>query len=77
MAWEVKPVGIDKGRATQAIMSRPPFLGRAPVFIGDDVTDEDGMQVARSMGGIGLRVQEHFSDAAGVRRWLNGLSNGV
>lgn len=77
MAWEVKPVGIDKGRATQAIMSRTPFLGRVPVFIGDDVTDEDGMQVARSMGGIGLRVQEHFSDAAGVRRWLNGFSNGV
>ncbi|MDR3524154.1 MAG: trehalose-phosphatase [Acetobacteraceae bacterium] len=74
MAWEVKPVGIDKGRAVREIMARAPFAGRVPVFIGDDATDEDGMAVARAMGGLGLRVQEHFLDAAGVRRWLAGLA---
>ena len=72
MAWEVKPVGIDKGTAVQAIMARAPFAGRVPVFIGDDVTDEDGMRVARAMGGQGLRVQDLFGDAAGVRLWLRG-----
>lgn len=70
MAWEVKPTGIDKGRAVHTIMSHAPFLGRIPVFVGDDVTDEDGMDAARSLGGVGLRVQECFGDAAGVRKWI-------
>ncbi len=73
MAWEVKPSGIDKGRAVREILARAPFAGRVPVFVGDDVTDEDGMEVARAMGGMGLRVQEHFGDARGVRAWLAGL----
>ncbi len=70
MVWEVKPAGIDKGRAVRAMMAAAPFAGRMPVFIGDDVTDEDGMREARRLGGLGLRVHDHFTDAAGVRRWL-------
>ncbi len=70
MAWEVKPAGIDKGVAVARIMARAPFAGRVPVFLGDDVTDEDGMRAARALGGLGLRVQEHFGDAEGVRAWL-------
>jgi trehalose 6-phosphate phosphatase len=70
MMWEVRPHGVDKGDAVARLMRSPPFLGRLPVFIGDDVTDEDGMRVARSLGGAGLRVQDVFGDAAGVRRWL-------
>lgn len=73
MAWEIKPIGIDKGRAVDALMTQPPFAGRVPVFIGDDVTDEDGMRAAIAHGGIGLRVQDHFTNAAGVRRWLAAL----
>ncbi|MBS0643922.1 MAG: trehalose-phosphatase [Proteobacteria bacterium] len=70
MLWEVRPVGADKGRAVAALMARPPFHGRLPVFIGDDVTDEDGMNVARSLGGAGFRVDAAFGDPAGVRAWL-------
>jgi len=73
MAWEVKPTGIDKARAVNELMKVAPFAGRIPVFIGDDVTDEDGMRAARAHGGRGLRVQEHFGDAAGVRKWLASL----
>ena len=51
-------------------MDRPPFRDRLPVFIGDDVTDEDGIAAAAAMGGVGLRVQDAFGDAAGVRAWL-------
>jgi trehalose 6-phosphate phosphatase len=69
-AWEVKPRGADKGTAVTALMARPPFAGRLPVFIGDDVTDEDGMAVARAMGGVGLRVGEAFRDPGAVREWL-------
>ena len=71
MMWEVRPRGVDKGHAVTRLMRAAPFLDRVPIFIGDDVTDEDGMRVARAMGGIGLRVQDVFGDAAGVRAWLH------
>jgi trehalose 6-phosphate phosphatase len=74
MAWEIKPRGADKGVAVSAILSRAPFAGRLPVYVGDDVTDEDGMRVARANGGLGYRVQEVFGDAAGVRAWLGQLA---
>ena len=74
MAWEVKALGVDKGTAATAIMAVPPFAGRVPVFIGDDVTDEDGMAAARAMGGHGFRVADAFGDAGGVRAWLAGLA---
>jgi trehalose 6-phosphate phosphatase len=70
MAWEVRPRGADKGTAVAALMARAPFAGRLPVFIGDDVTDEEGMAAARGLGGAGLRVEEAFGSAGGVRRWL-------
>ena len=70
LLWEVRPLGADKGSAVTALMARPPFLGRLPLFIGDDITDEDGMRVARLMGGEGLRVEPTFGSPAGVRAWL-------
>jgi trehalose 6-phosphate phosphatase len=70
MAWEIKPLGADKGSAVESLMATVPFAGRVPVYIGDDVTDEDGMRAARQAGGLGLRVDETFGDAAGVRAWL-------
>jgi trehalose 6-phosphate phosphatase len=70
MMWEVRPRGADKGHAVTRLMRDAPFQGLLPVFIGDDVTDEDGMRVARAMGGVGLRVQDVFGDAGGVRDWL-------
>jgi trehalose 6-phosphate phosphatase len=71
MLWEVRPVGADKGGAVVALMQRAPFAGRLPVFIGDDVTDEDGMREARKRGGAGYRVDEVFGDPSGVRSWLH------
>ena len=71
MLWEVRPVGADKGGAVAALMQRPPFAGRLPIFIGDDVTDEDGMREARKLGGAGYRVDAVFRDPHGVRTWLH------
>jgi trehalose 6-phosphate phosphatase len=68
--WEVRPVGADKGGAVDRLMQRAPFTGRLPVFIGDDVTDEDGMRACRAVGGAGYRVDEVFGDPDGVRDWL-------
>lgn len=77
MLWEVRPRGADKGKAVAGLMDRRPFRDRLPVFIGDDVTDEDGIAAAAAMGGTGLRVQDAFGDAAGVRAWLQAVaSNG-
>jgi len=74
MAWEVRPRGVDKGGAVRMLCDRPPFAGRIPLFIGDDVTDEDGIRAARELGGAGLRVADSFGDAAGVRDWLRRLA---
>jgi trehalose 6-phosphate phosphatase len=70
MAWEIRPRGADKGSAVEALAAGAPFAGRLPVFIGDDVTDQDGMRAARTLGGAGLFVPDVFGDAAGVRDWL-------
>ena len=70
MLWEIRPKGADKGRAVATLMQRKPFRGRCPVFIGDDVTDEDGMREARNFGGAGYRVDAVFGDPEGVRSWL-------
>ena len=71
MAWEVKPLGADKGTAVRSLMARAPFAGRIPIYVGDDTTDEDGMRAAIALGGLGLRVQDVFVDPAGVRAWLD------
>jgi trehalose 6-phosphate phosphatase len=75
MLWEVRPRGADKGKAVRGLMDRAPFLDRLPVFVGDDVTDEDGIAAAEAMGGVGLRVQDAFVDAAGVRAWLQAIAS--
>ncbi len=77
MALEVRPRGADKGTAVTALLARAPFAGRRPVYIGDDVTDEDAIRVAGARGGLGLRVAEAFGDAAGVRAWLGRLTAGA
>jgi trehalose 6-phosphate phosphatase len=74
MAWEIRPVGTDKGSAVRALMAHAPFAGRLPVFLGDDVTDEDGLREAVAQGGLALRVPDFFGDAAGVRAWIAGLA---
>lgn len=69
--WEIRPRGIHKGAAVRRLMREPPFAGRRPVFVGDDVTDEDGIRAAEMLGGIGIDVRQRFpTGAPGVRAWL-------
>jgi len=77
MAWEVRPRGVDKGVAVEALCAEAPFAGRRPIFIGDDVTDEDGIRAARALGGTGLRVDKAFGSPDGVREWLRRSAEGL
>jgi trehalose 6-phosphate phosphatase len=56
MVYEIKPKDVDKGRAVRAYMSEPPFTGRRPVFIGDDLTDEKGFAVVNEFDGLSVKV---------------------
>ncbi len=70
MAWEVRPRGPSKASAVRRLMQAPAFAGRVPVFIGDDVTDEEGMDAARALGGLGWQLQDAFGTPAALRGWL-------
>ena len=74
MAWEVRPAGTDKAAAVRSLMRHAPFQGRVPVFVGDDVTDRDGIAEARIQGGIGFFVPEDFGSPSGVRAWIAGIT---
>lgn len=75
MALEVRPRGLDKGSAVRQLMRCPPFQGRKPIFIGDDITDEDGIRACLLMGGRGMRVPADFGGGpSAVREWLQGLT---
>jgi len=71
MAFEIRPRAATKARAVHALMQALPFRGRRPVFVGDDITDEDGMAAACDLGGIGLHVGRDFRGGPSeVRAWL-------
>ena len=77
MAWEIRPHGASKATAVKALMAAAPFAGRTPVFIGDDVTDEEGMEAARSFGGHGWRLDDMFGTPQVLREWLAAAAAGA
>ena len=81
MVFEIAPRGHDKGEAVRTFLSHAPFKGRKPLFVGDDVTDEDGFRVANELGGTSICVgtksetlaRHALADVTAVRRWLAGF----
>ena len=72
MVAELRPLGTDKGAAVRRLMGEPPFAGARPVFVGDDLTDEDAFRAAESLGGAGVLVGPDRPTAA---RWrLDGVT---
>jgi len=56
MVVELQPRFYGKDGAIAAFMTEPPFQGRAPVFLGDDTTDEDGFAEINRRGGVSIRI---------------------
>jgi trehalose 6-phosphate phosphatase len=56
MVVEFRPRGPNKGDIVDRFMEQAPFAGRLPVFIGDDVTDEDGFAAVNRRHGHSIRV---------------------
>lgn len=73
----VRP-GVSKEGAVRAFMQVAPFAGAMPIFVGDDITDEDGFRAADDLGGFGIlvgdrspsRARYQLPDTAAVHEWL-------
>jgi trehalose 6-phosphate phosphatase len=82
MVAELRPAGADKGDAVRAFMAEPPFAGARPVFVGDDLTDEDAFRAAADLGGGGVLVgpardsaaRWRLAGVAAVSDWLHALA---
>jgi trehalose 6-phosphate phosphatase len=81
---EVKRAGLNKGAGIRALMAHAPFAGRRPVFVGDDITDEDAFAVMPQFAGVALSVgrdvpgaRRQFETPAQVRDWIARLCRGV
>jgi len=78
LVTEIRTARADKGAAVRAFMQEHPFKGSLPVFVGDDLTDEDGFRVARALGGVSVLVGPirptdadlRLENVDAVRAWL-------
>lgn len=85
MVVELVPRGYGKGGAIAAFLAEPPFRGRRPAFLGDDVTDEEGFAEIARRDGVAIRVGRPdaataasyvLPSVAAVLAWLVGSSQG-
>mgnify|MGYP001484226079 CR=1 FL=1 len=75
---EVVHRGADKGEAVRAFMRDAEFFDSTPIFVGDDVTDEDGFTAVADLGGFGVIVGDRrptaaryqLASVAEVHQWL-------
>jgi trehalose 6-phosphate phosphatase len=74
---EIKHSGFTKASGVRELMSHPPFKGRKPFFIGDDVTDESVFAIMPDLDGIAFSVGRrargvagHFDAPSDVREFL-------
>jgi trehalose 6-phosphate phosphatase len=53
---ELLPAASGKGRVIETFLGIPPFQGRRPIFIGDDLTDEHGFRTVNDRDGLSVRI---------------------
>ena len=81
---DLRPASVSKGTAIVAFMAEAPFAGRVPVFVGDDVTDEDGFEQVLRMGGHAIKVgagpslaRLRCDNVAALAVWLQSASTSL
>ncbi|MEP7454977.1 trehalose-phosphatase [Phyllobacterium sp. SB3] len=83
MVVELLPSGTDKGSAIADFMSMPPFKGKKPLAIGDDLTDEAMFHFVNASNGCSVRVgealfqsdaQHKVQSASEVRTWIAAMT---
>jgi len=78
MVLEIKSAEVRKSRAIAEFMTELPFAGRVPVFVGDDLGDEDAFEFVNALGGHSIAVgaervtkaRWRLSSERQVLRWL-------
>ncbi len=78
---ELAPRGASKGRVIETFLSEPPFAGRAPLFAGDDLTDEDGFVAVNARHGVSIKIgpgataaRYRVASPRDFRQWLGKLA---
>ena len=74
---EIKHSGFSKASGVRELLAHPPFRGRRPLFIGDDVTDESVFAIMPDLDGVAFSVGRrargvagHFDAPSDVREFL-------
>lgn len=82
MVIEIKAHDASKGVAIDTFLKAPPFAGRRPVFLGDDVTDEAAFAAVNAHDGVSIKVgpgetmaNYRLADTEAVGDWLAQLAD--
>jgi len=77
---ELKGGSASKRSAIEEFMQEPPFAGRVPIYLGDDVTDMEALNHVQTAGGLGIYVGPEPQPGLGwlprpaaVLEWLRSL----
>lgn len=77
---ELKGGTAGKRGAIEEFLQEPPFAGRVPVYLGDDLTDLEALTYVQSVGGLGIFVGPSPQSGLGwlprpaaVLEWLRSL----
>ena len=80
MVYEIRPRDATKRAAIRALMEQDAFRGRAPLFTGDDLTDETGFEFVESQGGVSIKIgagpsraRRRLASPRALAEWLLGL----
>lgn len=63
MVGELRIAGGGKGAAIRSLAETAPFAGKTPIFVGDDLTDEEGFHAVNALGGISIKIGEGDTNA--------------
>jgi len=53
---EILPSAAGKGKVIERFLHAAPYRGRIPIFVGDDLTDENGFKTVNAWDGLSIRI---------------------